>query len=220
MTSAPKPVSAFDALMSRLAARQATIGVVGLGYVGLPLARALTAAGNRVIGYDIDPGKAGKLNAGESYLGHVSARTIEEMRRNGFEATADISRLGGADAILICVPTPLSRNREPDLSYVVSTAESLLPHLREGQLVVLESTSYPGTTAEILKPILEQSGLVSEETLLIAYSPEREDPGNSDFATARIPKVVGGDGPRPRRRCMGNSSSAWCRFATPGPPRR
>ncbi len=182
--------------MDRLATRRATIGVIGLGYVGLPLARALSAAGSRVIGYDIDPAKARTLNAGESYLGHIPAQTIGEMQRRGFEAIDDISRLGGCDAILICVPTPLSRNREPDLSYVVATAESLVPHLHAGQLIVLESTSYPGTTSEILKPILERSGLVSEEALFIAYSPEREDPGNADFTTTRIPKVVGGDGPR------------------------
>jgi UDP-N-acetyl-D-glucosamine dehydrogenase len=118
------------------------------------------------------------------------------MRARGFEATSDVSRLGEADAILICVPTPLSRNREPDLSFVVSTAEALAPHLREGQLVVLESTTYPGTTADVVKPILEAAGLVSEETLFLAYSPEREDPGNINFKTSQIPKVIGGDGPR------------------------
>jgi UDP-N-acetyl-D-glucosamine dehydrogenase len=187
---------AFERLMTRLETRVATIGVIGLGYVGLPLARALAAAGNPVVGYDIDPDKGETLNAGRSYIRHIPAEAIGEMLRKGFEATSDISRLSAADAILICVPTPLSRNREPDLSYIVTTAESLAPHLRPGQLVVLESTTYPGTTAEVLKPILERGGLVSEDTLFIAYSPEREDPGNVDFTTSRIPKVVGGDGPK------------------------
>jgi len=187
--------SSFTTLMARIAAREATIGVVGLGYVGLPLARALTATGNAVIGFDIDPEKANTLNKGRSYIKHVADETISEMLKRGFEATADMARLSTADAILICVPTPLSRNREPDLSYVVSTAEALSAHLRPGQLVVLESTTYPGTTAEVLKPILQAGGLVSEETLFLAYSPEREDPG-SDFTPSRIPKVIGADGPK------------------------
>ncbi len=186
----------FDTLIARIASRRATIAVIGLGYVGLPLSRALAGTGHQVIGYDVDPAKAEKLNAGRSYIKHIPDTTIAEMRKNGFEATADVARLGAADAILICVPTPLNRNREPDLSYIVSTAESLVPHLHAGQLVVLESTTYPGTTAEVLKPILERSGLRSEETLFIAYSPEREDPGNIEFGTTRIPKVVGGDGPK------------------------
>jgi UDP-N-acetyl-D-glucosamine dehydrogenase len=181
--------------MQRIAAREATVGVIGLGYVGLPLALALVATGNRVIGFDIDPEKAEALNAGHSYIKHIGDEPVREMRARGFEATADMARLNAADAILICVPTPLSRNREPDLSYVVSTAEALAPHLRPGQLVVLESTTYPGTTTEVLKPILEAGGLASEETLFIAYSPEREDPG-SDFTPSRIPKVIGGDGPK------------------------
>ncbi len=188
--------AAFSELIERIAARRATVGVIGLGYVGLPLSRALAATGHRVLGYDVDPAKADELNAGRSYIKHISDETVREMREKGFSATADVAELSVADAILICVPTPLSRNREPDLSYIVSTAESLVPHLRAGQLVVLESTTYPGTTAEVLKPILERSGLRSEETLFIAYSPEREDPGNIDFGTSRIPKVVGGDGPK------------------------
>ncbi len=186
----------FATLMRRIADRRATVGVIGLGYVGLPLSRALAGTGHRVIGYDVDPVKAEKLNAGHSYIRHITDESIQAMRDKGFEATADVARLATADAILICVPTPLSRNREPDLSYVEMTAESLAPYLRAGQLVVLESTTYPGTTAEVLKPILEKGGLKSEETLFIAYSPEREDPGNIEFGTTRIPKVVGGDGPK------------------------
>jgi UDP-N-acetyl-D-glucosamine dehydrogenase len=188
--------SPHTSLMRRLAAQEASIAVVGLGYVGLPLVRALAKTGNRILGYDIDAAKAEALNAGRSYIKSIPDAAIAEMRENGFAATSDISQLGGADVIIICVPTPLTGNREPDLSFVVSTAEQLVPRLRPGQLVVLESTTYPGTTAEVLKPILERSGLRSEDTLFIAYSPEREDPGNIDFDTSRIPKVVGGDGPK------------------------
>jgi UDP-N-acetyl-D-glucosamine dehydrogenase len=191
----PESGSCFATLMQRIATREATVGIVGLGYVGLPLALALAASGNKVVGFDIDPDKAMRLNEGRSYIKHITDGRVRETLSRGFEATADVARLKAADAILICVPTPLSRNREPDLSYVVSTAESLLPHLREGQLVVLESTTYPGTTAEVLKPILEAGGLRSEETLFLAYSPEREDPG-SDFNPSRIPKVIGADGPK------------------------
>ncbi len=195
MAEARESDACFATLMQRIDARDATVGVIGLGYVGLPLALALAATGLKVIGFDIDPEKAKALNEGRSYIKHIGDAPVREMRERGFEATADMARLNTADAILICVPTPLSRNREPDLSYVVSTAEALAPHLRAGQLVVLESTTYPGTTTEILKPTLEAGGLVSEETLFIAYSPEREDPG-SDFTASRIPKVVGGDGPK------------------------
>jgi UDP-N-acetyl-D-glucosamine dehydrogenase len=188
--------ASFRTLLERIEGRRATVAVIGLGYVGLPLSRALAGTGHRVIGYDVDPAKAEELNAGRSYIKHIPDESVREMRAKGFTATADVSQLAAADAILICVPTPLSRNREPDLSYIVSTAESLVPHLRAGQLVVLESTTYPGTTNEVLKPILERSGLRSEETLFVAYSPEREDPGNIEFGTTRIPKVVGGEGPK------------------------
>ena len=189
-------VSTFATASDLIAAGKATIGVVGLGYVGLPLALAIARTGQKVIGFDIDPKKAEQLNSGRSYFAHIEDARVQSMRDTGFEATADVAQLHHADAILICVPTPLSRNREPDLSYVTTTAESLVPHLRAGQLVVLESTTYPGTTTEVLKPILETSGLRSEDTLFIAYSPEREDPGNAEYGTARIPKVVGGDGPK------------------------
>ena len=188
--------SCFQALMRQLETRKAKIAVIGLGYVGLPLARALAETGNRVIGYDFDAAKAASLTSGRSYIKHISDAAVGRMLATGFQATSDISRLGEADAIIICVPTPLTRHREPDLSYVSSTAQSLVPHLRPGQLLVLESTTYPGTTADLLKPILQSGGLVSEETLFIAYSPEREDPGNAEFDTTRIPRVVGGDGPR------------------------
>jgi UDP-N-acetyl-D-glucosamine dehydrogenase len=186
----------WASLLDRIDDRSAKVGIVGLGYVGLPLAGAVAGAGFTVIGYDIDHAKAESLNAGRSYLKHIPDAAVATMRAKAFEATANIDRLAVADAILICVPTPLNRNREPDLSFIKSTAESLVPHLRPGQLVVLESTTYPGTTTEVLKPILEGSGLRSEETLFVAYSPEREDPGNIDFSTSRIPKVIGADGPK------------------------
>ena len=189
-------------LMARLENRTAVVAIVGLGYIGLPLARALAGAGFRTLGFDIDAEKVGKLNAGRSYLSHIGDETVGEMLRAGFTATADIADLSACDAILICVPTPLGRNREPDLSFVKSTVLSLVPVLRAGQLVVLESTTYPGTTAEIVAPILERSGLRFEEGLFVAYSPEREDPGNGDYETSTIPKIVGADGP--------NSAAAAC----------
>ncbi len=133
----------FDTLIARIASRRATIAVIGLGYVGLPLSSALAGTGHRVIGYDVDPAKAEKLNAGSSYIKHIPDAAIAEMRESGFEATADVARLAAADAILICVPTPLNRNREPDLSYIVSTAKSLVPYLHAGQLVVLEFDHLP-----------------------------------------------------------------------------
>ncbi|MBX6324298.1 MAG: nucleotide sugar dehydrogenase, partial [Rhodospirillaceae bacterium] len=185
-----------DDLTRRLARREALIGVIGMGYVGLPLVLTMTSVGFRVLGFDIDAEKVRRLNAGESYIGHIPAQRIAETRASGrFEATAEIAAMAGPDAILICVPTPLSRNREPDMSYIVRTAESLAPHLRRGQLIVLESTTYPGTTSEVMKPLLERGGLRSGRDFFLAYSPEREDPGNEAFSTSSTPKVVGGDGP-------------------------
>jgi UDP-N-acetyl-D-glucosamine dehydrogenase len=175
--------------------RTATIGIVGLGYVGLPLAVAVSAAEFPVLGFDVDPAKVEALAAGRSYIRQVAPETVAELNGTGrFAATSDLSRLGEADAILICVPTPLGRHREPDLGFVVRTAEAVAACLRPGQLVVLESTTYPGTTAEIVRPILERTGLVSGADFFLAYSPEREDPGNPIHATAAIPKVVAGDG--------------------------
>jgi UDP-N-acetyl-D-glucosamine dehydrogenase len=185
-----------EALVARLRAHQAKIGVIGLGYVGLPLARAIAGRGFTALGFDIDPAKIAVLNSGGSYIRHISAETIAGLRDAGkFEATDDFTRLREADAILLCVPTPLTRQREPDLTYVVRTARSIVPYLRAGQLVVLESTTYPGTTREVMRPILEESGLRSGHDFFIAYSPEREDPGNETFGTSTIPKVIGGDGP-------------------------
>jgi UDP-N-acetyl-D-glucosamine dehydrogenase len=184
------------ALAARYREQVAKIGVIGLGYVGLPLLRAAAARGFLALGFDIDPIKIERLNAGESYLRHISADSIAAVRQTGrFAATGDFSRLAEVDAIVVCVPTPLTRQREPDLSFVASTTEAIAPHLRRGHLIVLESTSYPGTTREIMRPILERSGLRSRLDFFLAYSPEREDPGNAEFATGDIPKVVGGDGP-------------------------
>lgn len=188
---------AYQRVLDRITRRESEITVVGLGYVGLPLASALIAAGFRVLGYDLDPQKVVQLNNGTSYIKTVPTERISEMRKtNRFRATSNIAESSSSDAILICVPTPLSKNREPDISYVVSTSESLAPYLRPYQMVVLESTTYPGTTSEVMRPILESNGLVSGETLYLAYSPEREDPGNPTFSTSTIPKVVGGEGDR------------------------
>jgi UDP-N-acetyl-D-glucosamine dehydrogenase len=185
-----------DALVERFRKHQAKIGVIGLGYVGLPLARAIASKGFTALGFDVDATKIALLNAGGSYIGHIPPETISALRAAGkFAATDDFTRLGEVDAILLCVPTPLTRQREPDLTYVVRTTEAIAPRLRAGQLVVLESTTYPGTTREVMRPILEQRGLRSERDFFLAYSPEREDPGNTQFGTSAIPKVVGGDGP-------------------------
>ena len=182
-------------LLAKYHERTATIAVVGLGYVGLPLVRALLGVGFKVIGLDIDEEKIAALRHGKTYISHLPAQVFANALRDGaFSPTTDFQHLGAADAILICVPTPLTNHREPDLSFVENTARSILPHLRRGQLIILESTSYPTTTRHVLKPILEQSNLISGKDFFIAYSPEREDPGNMQFSTKEIPKVVGGDG--------------------------
>jgi len=187
-------------LLKKIETKQAVIGVVGLGYVGLPLVREFTRGGARVVGFDVDPAKVKALKAGESYIEHIPAELIREMGRSGvFEATTDFARLDEPDCILICVPTPLTKMREPDMTYVEATAESVAARLRKGQLVVLESTTYPGTTREVMLPILERSGLTVGKDFFLAYSPEREDPGRTDFTTKTIPKVVGGHD-RPSRK--------------------
>jgi UDP-N-acetyl-D-glucosamine dehydrogenase len=182
----------YAALAERIARKTARVGIIGLGYVGLPLARAFAAKGFAVLGFDVDPAKVGKLQRGESYIGHINADAIREMRERRFEATSDFARLAEADAIIICVPTPLTSAREPDLTYIVNSARAVAAALRPGQLVVLESTTYPGTTREVVVPILEQGGLRAGEDFFVAFSPEREDPGNPNFSAPTIPKVVGG----------------------------
>ncbi len=172
---------------------EAVVGIIGLGYVGLPLARAFALKKVPVLGFDIDSTKVEKLNRGESYLKHIPADAIRQIRElRTFEATNAYDRLGECDAVLICVPTPLSPTQEPDLSYVVNSVREVATRLRKEQLVVLESTTYPGTTDELVKPILEETGLRCGTDFYLAYSPEREDPGNKEFTTETIPKVVGG----------------------------
>ena len=168
------------------------IGIIGMGYVGLPLARAFVHRGFPVTGFDIDRKRVEQLNAGRSYIQHIADDGIQEMVASGrFDATSDLARLKDMDAVLICVPTPLGAHREPDLSFVTATAQGIAAHLQPGQLIVLESTTYPGTTEEVLKPILESGGLRMGIDFAMAYSPEREDPGNTKYGTTTIPKVVG-----------------------------
>jgi len=182
-------------LIDALDTRTATIGIVGLGYVGLPLAITYADAGYRVLGIDIDPHKVERLNHGESYIEHIPSEHIARMTSTGFEATTDTSRASEADALILCVPTPLNKYREPDLTFVTTTIDALTPHLRPGQVVSLESTTYPGTTDEELKPRIEAGGLRVGHDVFLVYSPEREDPGNADYSTRSIPKVVGGHTP-------------------------
>jgi UDP-N-acetyl-D-glucosamine dehydrogenase len=187
--------SSFERLRASLEDRSAVVGVIGLGYVGLPLAASAGRGGFRAVGFDIDPAKPEQLNEGRSYIDAVPNEELATLVDSGrFEATGDFDRLGECDVIVICVPTPLTRHREPDLSYIEETARQVAGRLRPGQLVVLESTTYPGTTREVLKPILETSGLLCGRDVFIGFSPEREDPGNAKFRTATIPKVVAGDG--------------------------
>ena len=182
----------LSALLARVQNRTATVGIIGLGYVGLPLARAFAAAGFRVLGFDIDTAKVAKLNAGKSFIKQIPDETVAGMRAAGFEATDSFARLNEPDAILICVPTPLTEAREPDLTYVVNSANAIAGRLRPGQLVVLESTTYPSTTRGVMLPVLERTGLVAGTDFFVAFSPEREDPGNPTHSVSHIPKVVGG----------------------------
>ena len=197
--SAARNSDSVGSLATAIASGDAVLGVIGLGYVGFPLALAGAAAGFRVIGFDVNAHRVAEINAGKQVIRYIDAATSEAALRSGrLIASTDFQRLSEVDVVLICVPTPLTRHREPDLSFIVGTAETIAQHLRRGQLIVLESTTYPGTTAEILKPILdragEAAGLLDGRDFFIAYSPEREDPGNADFRTATIPKVVGADG--------------------------
>lgn len=173
--------------------KQAKIGVIGLGYVGLPLIHAFVRAGFKTLGFDVDQKKVDSLLAGKSYIKHLDSKLIQDWQsKKQFEPTSDMSRLKEADALLICVPTPLSESRDPDLAYVEGTARQIRDALRPGQLVVLESTTYPTTTRDVVLPILEETGLKAGKDFYLAFSPEREDPGNPDYSAAGIPKVVGG----------------------------
>ncbi|AZO01386.1 nucleotide sugar dehydrogenase [Mesorhizobium sp. M9A.F.Ca.ET.002.03.1.2] len=187
--------STYDRLLNRISTRAAQVGVIGLGYVGLPLAVAIARAGFPVSGFDVEAQKVESLNNGQSYIEAVTSTALAGQVASGlFRATADFAELAVCDVIIICVPTPLTKNREPDLSFVRNTAGTIAKHLRLGQLIVLESTTYPGTTDDVIKPILEETGLQSKADFFLGFSPEREDPGNRSFEVATIPKVVAGDG--------------------------
>lgn len=179
-------------LINRLNDKSATIGIIGMGYVGLPLMIRYAAIGYKVLGVDVDADKVHKLNSGESYIEHIPAGHIQASLNNGFEATNNFARTAEADALILCVPTPLNKYREPDISYIVNTMDDLAPFLRAGQVVSLESTTYPGTTEEELLPRMQTTGMKVGADLFLVYSPEREDPGNPKFTTKTIPKVVGG----------------------------
>lgn len=191
MTSSPR----LDAYRDAVTAKRAVVGVIGLGYVGIPLSQSFAAAGFRVIGFDILPERIAQFERGESPIGHISDADIAAMRAAGFEATTDFSRSAECDALIICVPTPLDAHREPDLSFVRGTLDSLAPHLRPGQVLSLESTTWPGTTEEIFAPLVEERGLTVGEDIFLIYSPERENPGDPIHSTSTIPKIVGGHTP-------------------------
>jgi UDP-N-acetyl-D-glucosamine dehydrogenase len=190
-------------LQSRIESRQARIGIIGMGYVGLPLALLFSHQRFSVTGFDVDPQKVDALNAGGSYIVRIPGEEVQAAQRNGFRATSDYSEIARVDVVIICVPTPLNEHHEPDLSYITGTLRAMAPHIRQGQLIILESTTYPGTTEEIVVPLLEQGNPASLRAsrdadtpgFYVAFSPEREDPGNDTVARRDIPKVIGGCGP-------------------------
>lgn len=184
--------SSIAAAVARFRAREATIGIIGLGYVGQPLALCFAEGGARVLGFDINQQVVDLLNSGRSNIEHISDERLANARAKGFEATTDYARAAEADTLIICVPTPLNRNREPDMSYIHATMASLAPHLRAGHLISLESTTFPGTIDDEVLPVVLAAGLVPGETVFVTYSPEREDPGNKHFGTRTIPKLIGG----------------------------
>ncbi|RYM06809.1 nucleotide sugar dehydrogenase [Sphingobium cupriresistens] len=179
-------------LLEKLSQRNAVIGILGMGYVGQPLALRYAGIGFKVLGFDIDAAKVAQLNEGKSGIEHIDDAAIDAANAAGMECTTDFSRASEADALILCVPTPLNKYREPDLSYVITTSESVIPYLRAGHVLSLESTTYPGTTEEELLPRMEARGLTVGKDVFLVYSPEREDPGNANFTTNTIPKVVGG----------------------------
>ena len=198
MTDAQTSATLSD-LLGRLERRESKIGIIGLGYVGIPLALRFHEVGFPVLGFDIDEERVSTLNGGRSPIHHIPASEIAAMAGDKFEATTDFGRIGEVDAVIICVPTPLSEHRDPDLSYIVATMQTIEPHLRAGQMLSLESTTWPGTTEEVLRPFVERRGFTVGDDYFLVYSPEREDPGNPNFTTHTIPKVVGGATPGCRR---------------------
>ncbi|MEP2705262.1 MAG: nucleotide sugar dehydrogenase [Roseibium sp.] len=178
--------------LEKVANRNAIVGIIGLGYVGIPLALSVSRAGFSVVGFDVVDDRVKQLNNGESPIKHISNSNINSMCESGFNATTDFSRASECDALIICVPTPLNKTREPDLSFVTATMKALTPYFRKGQLLSLESTTWPGTTKEVLLPFIEAVDFAIGEDFFLVYSPEREDPGNANFSTQTIPKVVGG----------------------------
>src|SRR5437016_4841540 len=207
MTTSPvSTTSPLSELKSKIELREARVGIIGLGYVGLPLALLYSEQKFRVTGFDIDSRKVGTLAKGGSYIYRIAPEEIQAAKAQGFSATSDYSQISDMDAVIICVPTPLDEYHEPDLSFITDTTHSIAPHLRAGQLVVLESTTYPGTTEEVMVPILEKgnktglkaarSSSKNGQEFYVAFSPEREDPGNQTVARRDIPKVVGGLDPQ------------------------
>jgi UDP-N-acetyl-D-glucosamine dehydrogenase len=182
--------------MQKIKNRTATVAVIGLGYVGLPLILGFADADFPVLGLDVDASKIKNIRAGKSYVKHIPSEVVAAAVNKGkFATSADLADVAKADAIIICLPTPLTKQRDPDLSYIENTAKAIAPHIKRGQLIILESTTWPGTTCEVMIPLLEESGMKTRTDFFVAFSPEREDPGNKNFNTRSIPKVVGGDGP-------------------------
>ncbi|MCG3199664.1 MAG: nucleotide sugar dehydrogenase [Candidatus Omnitrophica bacterium] len=211
--------AAKSAFLKKLESGEFVGGVVGLGYVGLPLAMLFSESGFRSLGFDVDERKTRKLAKHQSYINYIPGEQIKQAARKGFEATTDFSRLPEADSISICVPTPLNEHREPDLQYVEQTAQVISRHLRRGQLIILESTTYPGTTDELVLPILESSGLRVGKDFFLAYSPEREDPNNTDFSGRDIPKVIGGQTPACREAVAAFYGRVYRQVITVSSPR-
>jgi len=210
-------------LAGKIRAKQARCGVIGLGYVGLPLVVELARAGFDVIGFDVLASKVEQVRAGISYVQDVPASALQPLVESGkIDATTDFARVAELDTINICVPTPLSKTRDPDMRFIEEACRSLAPHLKEGTLVILESTTYPGTTEEVVRPLIEQGNLRVGENLFLCFSPERVDPGNARFQTRNIPKVVGGTTPACVELggcCMRRRSTRWCRSVPRASPR-
>ena len=181
-----------EKLVNKLQNRDARIGIIGLGYVGLPLAIRFTDVGHKVTGFDTDDNKIEKLNTGTSYIEHIDSQSIASCIKQGITFSSDFSLISEMDGIILCVPTPLTKDNLPDLTYIRSSMESIFPYLRHGQIISLESTTYPGTTEEEIVPLVKQKGLVVGENIFVVYSPEREDPGRKDHSTQTIPKICGG----------------------------